>query len=75
MKRHIIFEKNSKIANALLGTGKCTNEGNWLFTCNDNIEDMKVLQNAVDELTKGTAYKNYKLVFANENNYSDFITV
>ena len=75
MKRHIIFEKSSRIANALLETGKCTNEGNWIFTCNDNIEDMKSLQNACDELTKDSEYRNYKLIFANANDYSDFITV
>lgn len=75
MKRHVIFEKNTLIANTLLATGKCENEGSWIFTCNDDKEDMKVLQNAFDEIAKGTAYRNCKLLFANENNYSDFITV
>lgn len=75
MKRHIIFEKNTMVANALLNTGKCKNEGNWIFSCNNNMEDMKILQDAVTELFKGTGYRNYKLVFANENDYSDLITV
>jgi len=75
MKRHIIFEKNVLLANALLSTGKCKNEGNWIFTCNDNIEDMKILQKACDEVTRGTDYRNYKLVFANENDYSDFVII
>ena len=74
MKMHIIFEKNTYLANAILATGKVKNEGNWIFSCQDNIEDMKAIQKVFSEKVKNTPYKNYKLTFANENDYSDFIT-
>jgi len=74
MKRHIIFEKNARVANALMATGKCKNEGNWIFSCDDNMEDMKILQQAVSEVFKGTDYRNFLLGFANEDDYSDLVT-
>lgn len=74
MKRHILFLKNVSLANALLATGKCENEGNWILTCDDNIEDIQILQRAATEFLKGTNYKDYELCFAKPCNYSDFIT-
>lgn len=73
MKRHILFLKSVTLANILLGTGKCKNEGKWILICEDNIEDMRVLQNATTEFLRGTNYKNYKLCFAEPNNYGNFI--
>lgn len=75
MKRHVIFLKNVQLANILLNTGKCKNEGNWIFSCEDKKEDMEILQNACKEFLKDTDFKNYKLCFANSKNYSDCITV
>lgn len=75
MKRHILFMKNVDLANILLATEKCTNNGNWVFTCEDSIMDMKEIQKACTNFLKNTPYKDYKLCFANPNNYSDFITV
>ncbi len=75
MKRHIIFVKNVQLANALLSTYRCTNESNWIFTCDDNKEDMQALQQACTEFLKGTSYSNYKLSFANPSDYGDLITI
>lgn len=75
MKRHILFLKNVSLANALLATGKCENEGSWILTCDDNKEDIQILQNAATEFLKGTNYKDYELCFANPCNYSDFTTL
>lgn len=69
-KRHIIFEKNAYIANILLKTGRCKNEGNWIFSCKDNVEDMKILQEAVYAKEKEIGAK-IKLLFANPDDYGD----
>lgn len=75
MKKHILFLKNVQLVNALLKTGKCKNEGNWIIVCEDNKEDMQLLQNATSEFLKNTIYKDYKLCFANPNDYSDLIII
>lgn len=75
MKRHILFLKSTALANVLLATGKCKNEGQWVLTCEDNMEDMKILQNATANFFKNTDYKNYKLCFADPENYGSFITI
>ena len=75
MKRHIIFEKSTILANKLLETGLCKNEGKWIFSCNDDIKDMKKLQDACNKIVKRSIYPNYKLTFALENDYSNIITV
>lgn len=75
MKRHILFHKSIALANVLLATGKCKNEGRWIFTCKDNVEDMQILQKACSEFLKNTDYRNYKLCFGEPNNYGKFITI
>lgn len=75
MKRDIIFMKSVKLANALLETGKVKNEGNWLLTCNDSIEDMKIIQKACSDFLLNSIFKNYKLCFANSEDYRDWIEV
>lgn len=75
MKRHLIFPKSTIIINALLKTGKCKNEGDWIITCNEDMQDMKILQETFKETVKNTYYKDYKISFANPTNYSDFITI
>ena len=72
MRRDIIFLKSVSLANALLRTGVCKNERGWLFTCEDDEETMKALQKACSEHLKNTTHRNYKLIFANSNDYSDF---
>ena len=69
-KRHIIFKKNTYIANILLKTGRCKNEGDWIFSCKDNVEDMKILQEAVYAKEKEIGAK-IKLLFANPDDYGD----
>lgn len=75
MKRDIIFLKNVGLANALLNTGKCKNEGNFIIRCEDKREDMELLQKACSNYLANTEYKNYKLCFANSENYKDIITI
>lgn len=78
MKRDVLFLKDVGLANALLATKKCENTGNWTIRCNDNIEDMKILQDACTEYLAKCPYtsmRNYKLTFANSENYRDFITI
>lgn len=74
MKRHIIFQKSTGMVNALLLTGLCKNEGRWIITCDDNTDVMKELQKACNKITVGTPYKNYKLTFALEDDYSNLVT-
>jgi hypothetical protein len=75
LKLHILFLKNIQLVNVLLSTGKCKNEGNWILSCEDNKEDMKILQKSCTEFLKCTVYKDYKLCFANPINYGDFMMV
>ena len=75
MKRDIIFMKSTQLANALLATGKVKNEGNFLLTCDDNIEDMKTIQKACSDFLKNTPFKNYKLCFANSEDYRNWVEV
>lgn len=75
MIRDIIFVKNIGLENALLLTKKCTNKNNWMFQTEDTRENMEELQKACDDYTKGTSYKEYKLLFANPGDYKDMIMV
>lgn len=78
MKRDVLFLKDVGLANALLATEKCENTGNWKIRCDDNIEDMKILQSACTEYLAHCPYtsmRNYKLTFANSENYRDFIII
>jgi hypothetical protein len=74
MKRHIIFQKNIGLVNALLETGLCRNEGNWIISCKDSIYEMWKLQEACIKFFKDTPYKNYKLAFVLPHNYADILT-
>lgn len=75
MRRHILFLKSVQVANVLLATGKCKNESEWVLTCEDNNKSMEVLQKAITKFFKGTVYKNYKLCFAEPDNYGRFIII
>lgn len=78
MTRDIIFEKNVGLANALLKTGKCKNLGHWVLRCDDNIEDMKILQKACSEYLADAEYKGvrkYKLLFAESGNYNNSMLI
>ncbi len=70
-RKDIIFLKNVKLVNALLKTGKCKNEGRWIITCEDNEEDMRILQKAYTHALKGTIYRNHKLIFSDRGDYSN----
>jgi hypothetical protein len=78
VKRHILFHKETGLLEALLTTGLCTDEGFWIITCDNNIDVMRKLQEKCTEYIKSTQhenYHNYKLCFANEDNYNDLIQI
>lgn len=74
-RKSIIYLKSVKVVNALLKTGKCKNEGRWSISCEDNEEDMKILQKAYSHVLKGTIYKDHKLIFHNPGEYQNFKSV
>ena len=75
MKRDIIFFKNVGLINVLLKTGKCTNEGDFILRCEDKKEDMEILQKACSDYLANTEYKNYRLCFANSEDYGDIVII